>query len=208
MTTFTIVAAMTPTGLIGNGEHGLPWVYSADLKHFAAVTKAAGAVIMGRNTFDILIKEGIGALPDRHNFVITRDPLPDGYILPPNLQVCYSPEEAIERVAAYKPFGYQLGEVCVIGGKEIFAWFMDRDKVDKMIITEIPSLFAQGTVYFPDFQVMGGDQWSNLQGARAPSGVWINEYPAGTIWYIHSTIITKGLVVHTYGRDEAKLEEE
>lgn len=203
MTCFTIIAAMTPTGLIGKGDHDLPWDYGADLKMFAELTKDAGAVIMGRNTFDGLMD----VLDDRQNFVMTHSPLPDGYIMPPNLTLCYSLAECLERVKAYKPFGRSLDDVYVIGGKAIFEAFMLNHYVDYMTITEVPSLLVDGDKFFPDFTVRthrdGYETWDK------PSSVWHIDYASGDQWdLIHTDISKRGHIVHTYKRVGVTPEEE
>lgn len=64
----TIIVAMTPRRVIGK-DGRIPWHLPEDLRHFKQTT-TGHAIIMGRKTF-----ESIGRpLPNRRNFVITRDP--------------------------------------------------------------------------------------------------------------------------------------
>lgn len=68
-----LIVAMTKKGVIGkDGE--LPWHSSADMAWFRMRTRG-NPCIMGRKTFDSIVK-GIGKpLPGRTSFVLTRDPV-------------------------------------------------------------------------------------------------------------------------------------
>lgn len=61
------VVAMDQKQCIGQGN-ALPWHIPADLKHFKAITQG-GVVVMGRKTLESMGR----ALPNRSNWVITRD---------------------------------------------------------------------------------------------------------------------------------------
>lgn len=63
-----ILLAMARNGVIGR-DNDLPWHIPEDLKYFKNLTTGK-SVVMGRSTFD-----SIGhALPNRTNYVLTRDP--------------------------------------------------------------------------------------------------------------------------------------
>lgn len=100
----TIIAAITADkGAIGRGGD-LIYHISADLKHFKALT-TGHVVVMGRRTFESLPK---GALPDRRNIVVTRNP----QLNPAGAETAGSLEEALAMCEGE--------EVFVIGGGEIY----------------------------------------------------------------------------------------
>ncbi len=63
-----IIAAVARNGVIGQ-DNRLPWRLPDDMRHFMQSTRGR-PVIMGRRTFESMP----GALPDRYNLVVTRNP--------------------------------------------------------------------------------------------------------------------------------------
>ena len=63
-----LIVAMDPNQLIGKNNQ-LPWNIKEDLAHFKQTT-IGHAVVMGRKTYESIGK----ALPNRVNYVLTRDP--------------------------------------------------------------------------------------------------------------------------------------
>ena len=61
------IIAIADSGVIGRGN-ALPWRLPDDLRRFRALT-IGNTVLMGRRTFESIG----GALPERHNLVLTRD---------------------------------------------------------------------------------------------------------------------------------------
>lgn len=133
MTTVTIIAAVAANGVIGDrGE--LPWYIPEDLAFFKRTTLGK-PVIMGRKTFDSIGK----ALPDRHNFVVTRDPK----LRIPECTVVNSLRGALRAIRECDE-----PEVFLIGGGQLFlrGWSL----ADRMLLTTVP-YDAHGDVYFPNF---------------------------------------------------------
>ena len=98
-----IVVAMTRSGVIGQGGR-LPWDLPADRRLFRQLT-VGNTVIMGRLTYASLP----GALPDRHNLVVSRTA---GQL--PGATVCPDFRAALT-------LGWRLGRpIFVIGGVRLF----------------------------------------------------------------------------------------
>ncbi len=135
-TKISIVVAVTrKNAAIGNGGN-LLFRISDDLKRFKALT-LGHPVIMGRKTF-----ESIGRpLPDRTNFVITRNP--DYKVA--NIVTVHSLEEAIQKA------GELDSEVFLIGGGEIYKQGLPY--TDKLYLTIVDS-DAEGDVFFPDLPAL------------------------------------------------------
>ncbi|HWA92120.1 MAG TPA: dihydrofolate reductase [Rhizomicrobium sp.] len=104
----SLVLARADNGVIGKGG-ALPWRVPEDMRRFKALTLGKPCV-MGRKTWESLPKK---PLPGRDNIVVTRDPAftADGAI------VVHSLDEA---------FAHEAGEICVIGGAEIYAKALPR----------------------------------------------------------------------------------
>jgi dihydrofolate reductase len=130
----SIIVAVAKNRVIGNkGE--LPWNLSADLKRFAQITKGH-TVIMGRKTYESIVRRLGHALPGRRNIIITGQ---TGYSAP-GCEVLRSPEEAIRQ------FSNSDEEVFVIGGGEIYRQFLPL--ADKLYLTEV-SVSPEGDAWFP-----------------------------------------------------------
>jgi dihydrofolate reductase len=136
----TIIAAMTPRGVIGKGNE-LPWNIPDELKHFRKTTQAS-TVIMGLKTF-----QSIGRpLPNRHNIVLAT-----AQMEMPGVSVCLSIDQALEVARGVeKP-------IFIIGGAYTYAQFLPL--ADRMILSYIRKEY-DGDVYFPafaqkDWQVVG-----------------------------------------------------
>ncbi len=129
----SILVAYARSGVIGK-SNDLPWYLPADLKRFKQLT-TAHPVIMGRKTFNSIIKRLGHPLPDRTNVVLTRDTKfqYDGAMVVNDLDTA---------IAMTQP----EGEVFIIGGAQVFNQSMNV--ADKIYATEIDA-DIEGDVYFP-----------------------------------------------------------
>lgn len=118
-------------------DGGMPWTLREDLKRFRSMTLDK-PVIMGRKTFESLGRP----LPGRTNIVISGK-YPTTF--PPGVLVFDTLEAAIE---AGKQIAYDkgLGEVCVIGGGQIYAQALD--KADYIFATHVVANI-EGDTKFP-----------------------------------------------------------
>lgn len=148
MSRVSFVVAVSRNGVIGRNG-GLPWHISTDLKRFKAITMGK-PVIMGRKTWESLPKK---PLPGRLNIVITR-------------QKNYRAEGAT--VVADMPSALaaagEVGEVCVIGGGEVFEMFLAQ--TDRIYLTEV-DLEVDGDAFFPSIDLK---QWTETEREIHPRG--------------------------------------
>jgi len=137
----SLLVAVSENNVIGNrGE--LPWKLPNDLKHFKDVT-VGHPIIMGRKTY-----ESIGrVLPDRLNIIISRQ---EDYEVK-DAVVVHSFEEALKR-CEYE----ETGEVCVIGGGEIYKQALPF--VNRIHLTRVHT-DIEGDTVFPE--LFDGD-WKQL----------------------------------------------
>src|ERR1700722_12628941 len=68
-----LIAAVAGPDLVIGKDGDLPWHLSADLKYFKATT-LNHPVLMGRKTYQSILKRLGKPLPGRPNIVLTRDP--------------------------------------------------------------------------------------------------------------------------------------
>ncbi len=145
-----LVVAVAKSGVIGAGGD-LAWRISDDLKWFKKITTGK-PIIMGRKTF-----ESIGrALPGRDNIVVTRSL----DFAPPGVFVTRSIAAAIT-LARGCAHARGAGEICVIGGGEIYAQTLPQ--AERIYLTRV-NADIEGDTYFPDLDP--GD-WSERRESAA-----------------------------------------
>ena len=128
----SLVAALDRQRGIGRGND-LPWRLPDDLKRFKALTLGK-QVLMGRKTAESLGR----ALPGRANLVLTRG----GRVPFEGMQAVASLDAAVGAALAQG-----AGELCVIGGGEVYALALPR--ADVLHLTEVDAVVADADTFFP-----------------------------------------------------------
>ena len=137
----TIIVAISENNVIGKGGE-IPWHIPEDLKRFKKLT-VNHPVIMGRKTFDSVLKILERPLPERKNIVLTRQNL--SY---KGIYIANSVLEAIN--LCDKKDSY------VMGGREIYDLFLPY--VNKMEITRVHKKIL-GDVFFP---IVNWNEWEEI----------------------------------------------
>lgn len=130
----SLVAALDRDYAIGR-DNALPWHLPADLQRFKALTMGK-PMLMGRKTAQSLGR----ALPGRDNLVLTRAAAApfDGMI------AVASVEHALDHARAQ-----QAGELCVIGGGEVYASTLPH--ATELRLTWVDTRIGPADAYFPRF---------------------------------------------------------
>lgn len=141
----SLIVAIDKNYAIGSGGDQLAYI-SDDLKRFKQLT-SGHSIVMGRKTFEALPK---GALPNRKNIVISRQP-------DLNLSGCivvHGVEDVIE-------LGKSGEEIFIIGGGEIYNLFFPV--ATRIYLTRIHHTFENTDVWFPQ---INSDDWvmTSLEG--------------------------------------------
>jgi len=128
-----VLTAMTADGMIAKKQnHFIDWTCPEDKREFVAVTKKAGVVIMGHNTYKTI---GV-PLEDRLNIVYSRSSRHSPII--ENLEFTQvEPGHLLSDLACR---GYE--QACIIGGTSIYGMFMPY--ATHLNITISPRLFGMG----------------------------------------------------------------
>lgn len=138
----SIIVAVADDGAIGQKQELLCHL-PKDMHRFRELT-TGHTVIMGRNTYESLPK---GALPDRRNIVLTRQP---GAAFPGCI-VCHSLDEALEAANAAE-------KIYIIGGAHVYkAALPIADRID---LTRIHHTFPEADTFFPAFD---RDEWTETE---------------------------------------------
>lgn len=136
------LAVQSLDGLIARSGHELiNWSSPEDKQMFAKVTKQAGVVIMGKNTFVTFKKP----LPDRLNVVLTSQPASFESI----------PNQAEFKNSDPKSIIWELSErgfkkVFIIGGQATYTEFLQAGLINELWITIEPIVFGQGLTLFSE----------------------------------------------------------
>lgn len=130
----SLIAAVADNGCIGK-NNDLPWYIPEDLKRFKALT-LGHPVLMGRKTFESILKRLGKPLPGRTSMVITRQ---TNYSVPSGVFVYTNVDKALENFKE---------EVFCIGGGELYKETLAR--ADRLYLTEVHQT-VDGDTFFPSF---------------------------------------------------------
>jgi len=137
MKTF-IVAAISVDGFIAADiAQSTDWTSKEDKKLFVELTRRAGVMIMGNNTFKTIGR----ALPDRKTIVYSRT-IPE--MIPENVE--FTSEDPSMLLKQLEIKGYN--EVAICGGQSIYDIFLQAGAVDELYITVEPTIFGAGISLF------------------------------------------------------------
>lgn len=127
-----LIATITADGFIARDVgHLADWSSKEDKQLFVKLTKQAGVMVMGRNTYETIGR----ALPGRKTVVYTSRSLNN-----PEIEVTQDkPAQLLERLALE---GYK--EVAICGGQQIYDLFLSDGLIDEVYLTVEPLLFGNG----------------------------------------------------------------
>jgi len=130
--------------VIGKGND-LPWYLPEDLQNFKKLTLGK-TVLMGRKTYESIVKRLGKPLPGRKNVIITRQA---DFTVPDGVLVFQSLDDAFKTLSAE--------DVYVIGGAEIYK--LALPSAQEMYMTHVRGNF-EGDAYFP---AVDWSQWEKVE---------------------------------------------
>lgn len=140
------IVAVSANLAIGK-DNDLLWHYSEDLKFFKEITSGK-IIIMGRKTFDSILKPRGKPLPHRFHIVISRS---EPTSILENVRFVKSLKEAYATADMLIKLGNYPSDVFVIGGAEIY----NQSLMDcqKLYITKVNKNFDGDVFYSPAYQI-------------------------------------------------------
>lgn len=141
----SLIVAIDQNHAIGREGDQLAYI-SDDLKRFKQLT-TGHTIVMGRKTFKALPK---GALPNRRNIVITRQP----HLSFPGCETAGSVQEVLDLCKDNK-------EIFIIGGGEIYNLFFPL--ANRIYLTRIHHSFENTDTWFPNI-ITGQWHQTNFEG--------------------------------------------
>lgn len=124
----SIIVAYSKNRAIGR-EGKIPWHLPEDLKLFKSIT-IGHTVVMGRKTWESLPKK---PLSNRQNIVMTNNIF--------DKDICASSTEEAINMSVFD-------HIFVIGGSQIYSLFLDQNKVDNILASELQEEY-DGDSFFP-----------------------------------------------------------
>lgn len=157
-----LIVAMSENGIIGD-KGAIPWKLPDEMKHFKKTTQN-NIVIMGHKTWLSLLPYNKGGyLTDRINIVLSKDErkvktLKEQYgVDHPCLDFRTSVDkEELEAMATFSAYSNAF----VIGGKQIYDLYLEKDVVDELIITKI-KMKLHGDTKLENLNSLD-DKWTKL----------------------------------------------
>jgi len=140
MRTILVMASTLDGKIARDKNHHVDWTGKGDRKIFVQLTRDAGAVIMGRNTFDTLGSP----LPGRKNIVMTRK----GDAVPGDRNLIFTARTPGEILTDLDAQGYETA--ALIGGAQVNSLFLRENLIDEIYLTIVPKLFGTGISIFSE----------------------------------------------------------
>lgn len=139
--------AMSLDGKIARSNDQLDWLFAVEGdgdNGYAEFFKTVGAVIMGRKTYEEVLKLEEGAYPykDIPNYILTRQPDREAE------HVTFTDEPIEELIHRLK--GEVDQDIWLIGGGEVIKAAMEHDLIDRYEIAIAPVVLGEGIPLFPE----------------------------------------------------------
>ncbi|TCI36247.1 dihydrofolate reductase [Exiguobacterium sp. SH4S7] len=147
MANVVLYIAMSLDGKIARTNDDLDWlveVVGEGDNGYADFFKTVGAVIMGRKTYEEVLKLASDGYPypDIPNYILTRNPDREAE------HVTFT-DEPIERLIERLKQDID-GDVWIVGGGEIIKAAMEHDLIDRYEIIVAPVVLGEGIPMFPE----------------------------------------------------------
>lgn len=143
MPELVIIAAVAEENRVIGRDRDLPWHLPEDLQRFKELT-TGHPLLMGRRTFESILHQFGGPLPNRRMVVLTSQGPFEDY---PNVETYPSVDAALEALA-------DEHVVFIGGGETIYRRFLP--KADRLELTLVEGDY-EGDTHFPPFEHLIGD---------------------------------------------------
>jgi dihydrofolate reductase len=138
-----LIAAVAEENRVIGKDKDLPWHIPEDLRHFKRLT-TGHPLLMGRRTFESIVHQFGGPLPDRRTVVLTtKGELPEY----PDVEAYASIDAALEALEGEDT-------VFIGGGEAVYEQFLPR--ADRLELTLVEGDY-EGDTYFPEYEHLVGD---------------------------------------------------
>jgi len=144
-----LIAAVAEENRVIGRDLELPWHLPEDLKRFKKLT-TGHPLILGRKTFESIVHQFGGPLPNRRMIVLTRKGLSNEY---ETVETYSSLDDALEAVDGENT-------VFIGGGEDIYQQFLPH--ADRLELTIVEGTY-EGDTYFPEFEHLIDDVFDMVE---------------------------------------------
>lgn len=149
MPEIVLIAAVAEKNRVIGRDRDLPWHIPEDLKHFKRLT-TGHPLLMGRKTFESIVHQFGGPLPDRRLVVLTSQGAVPGY---PEVEAYPSIDAAMAALA-------DEDLVFIGGGEAVYRQFLPR--ADRLELTLVEGNY-EGDTYFPAYEHLIGSTFECVE---------------------------------------------
>ncbi len=149
-----LIAAVGEKNRVIGRAGTLPWHIPEDLKHFKRLT-TGHPLVMGRRTFESILRDFGGPLPRRKNVVITRRGLEHSY---PGVETFPSVEEALKALQ-------EEPVIFIGGGQKIYEQTLPL--ADRLELTVVEGDY-EGDTFFPPYEHLIGPVFEVVHETQRP----------------------------------------
>ena len=149
MPEIVLIAAVAEKNRVIGKDRDLPWHIPEDLKHFKRLT-TGHPLLMGRKTFESIVHQFGGPLPERRMVVLTRRGELSDY---PDVETYPSIDAAMDALA-------DEDVIFIGGGETIYEQFLP--KADRLELTLVEGDY-EGDTFFPEFEHLIGDVFERVR---------------------------------------------
>ncbi len=133
--------AMSSNGMIAKGDDDTSWISKEEWDGYSKAVRAAGNLIVGRRTYNILTKQPeFIEFKDVKLIVISKSKFKT---LAPNHHLAHSPKEALTLLKGAK-------QVIVAGGGALNSSFLEENLIDELYLDIEPIILSQGIPIFKE----------------------------------------------------------
>ena len=133
--------AITANGMIAKRDDDTSWVSKEEWKSYSSTVLHAGCLVVGRKTYDIMVKESeFAKLKDVFVVVVSHQ---DVEMADPMHKVAHTQQEALALLKDYP-------EVIVGGGGHLNSAFLQAKLVDEIILDVEPKIIGDGIRLFEE----------------------------------------------------------
>jgi dihydrofolate reductase len=143
MPELVLIAAVAEENRVIGQDHDLPWHIPEDLQHFKELT-TGHPLLMGRRTFESVVHQFGGPLPDRRMVILTSQGPFEDY---PAVETYGSIDAALRALS-------DADTIFIGGGEAVYRQFLPR--ADRLELTLVEGHY-EGDTYFPPFEHLVGD---------------------------------------------------
>ncbi len=142
-----IIAAVAEENRVIGKDKDLPWHIPSDLKRFKRLTTGY-PLLMGRRTFESIVQQFGGPLPDRRNLVLTSQP--ERFDGMEGVEAFDSLEEAVKAAS-------DANQLFIGGGQKLYQQFLPL--AHRMELTLVEGSH-QGDTFFPEYEHLVGTEFT------------------------------------------------